>query len=538
MQLPDTYITSHHTPKQLWQALHIFNVYRLVTVSAVTITTLTTNIGIEFGQHLPEMFHYSIVLWLILIIIGNFAGWQRQLAFELQVYTLVFTDIVFICMLVYANSGVTGGLGALLLVTVSASGILLNNRASFAFAALSTLAIFSIQGYLSLTDHTVSTSLFTQNGLLGASLFAVALLFYTLTMRMQKTEALAKQRKEEILDLSKINELVIAQMETGLIVVGKNHTIQLMNEAAYRLILCHKPQLGNPLNMISSELDTQLQQWHDTLHYEAPTFLSSNGTEILPQFKKLHQKPHLSVLIFLTNISLLTQYAQQSRLASLGRLTASIAHEIRNPLSAITHAGQLLSENHTLSPDDRRLTEIIQQQSQRLDTMIINILSLSRKKAFKPKWFDIGQWLKQFNANLVKQKQIDNQHLTTSLPEQVLEVHADATHLEQIMSNLYENSTHHASQNGQSIILKVSCCKNNTTQTIDIDIIDNGDGVCKEHRDKLFEPFFTTRSSGTGLGLFIARELAQLNHANLQYIDSPEPGAHFRLQFNRTRSYA
>ncbi len=227
----------------------------------------------------------------------------------------------------------------------------------------------------------------------------------------------------------------------------------------------------------------------------------------------------------LVDIALYNQQVQQSKLASLGRLTASIAHEIRNPLGAISHAGQLLAENALLSIQDRRLTEIIQTHSVRVNHIIEDILQLSRRTDSRREKIRLNAWLDNYRRNFSLEHSVNLDAFMLLLPAESLCGLIDPGHLRQIMDNLCRNALKYGKPQAGPIILRVLVAQ----QMPCIEIIDNGSGISREHQSHLFEPFFTTSTSGTGLGLYISKELAELNQAKLSYYLTDDKRSCFRL---------
>ena len=255
-----------------------------------------------------------------------------------------------------------------------------------------------------------------------------------------------------------------------------------------------------------------------------------NSDVILCRFMRIENSTAASTAIFLEDAEQHEQQAQQAKLASLGRLTASIAHEIRNPLSAINHAGELLGESERPDEQDGRLIEIIRKQTLRLDTIVENILSLSKKEIIRPELIHLRTWVKDFVQALINEQRLSAKNIKIKCNDPELSISFDISHLEQILSNLINNSVEHSKAlNGDKYQIHIKCAENEDKNCVDIDIIDNGPGVSQKNHKKIFEPFFTTESGGTGLGLYIAHQLSQLNNAILTYIPSPDSGAHFRL---------
>ena len=528
-----------HNTDQAWRPLHVFNLYRLIVVGAIAVIFFFTPPGATtFGNTLPAVFAATILTWLAIAFASGFASRMRRPGFRLQVYSLILADIGFINLLMYASGGITSGLGVLLLVTIAAGSIMLVNRMSFAFAALASLAILAIHGYSILRGHDVSATAYTQSGLLGAGLFAIALITNALAQRIRASEALAQQRGDELADLSRVNELIIQQMDTGILVVDRDSKIRLANEVARQILAADEEPVGQSLQKLSLQLKQNFDHWRESSLSDLKPFRAETGSsEILPRFARLGGRSGLATLIFLDDTAQLSHQAQQVKLASLGRLTASIAHEIRNPLSAINHAAQLLDESGELAREDHRLIEIIRQQSKRLDTIVENVLSLSRKQELKSEKIDLNSWMRNFRDTLLQDQHLAAEDIQLELPDTAVEVQMDASHLGQILCNLCENGLRHSSNASPRLRLQVSCHSSHKakhgSKEVHLDIQDYGPGIKPEHREKLFEPFFTTEPTGTGLGLFLARELSELNHAHLNHIDESEGGAHFRLTFTR-----
>ena len=230
-------------------------------------------------------------------------------------------------------------------------------------------------------------------------------------------------------------------------------------------------------------------------------------------------------MIILEDGTVYNQRLQQSKLASLGRLSASIAHEIRNPLSAINHAGQLLSENPDLPAEDRRLTHIIQANTARVNHIIEDILQLSRRKDSRREKLELNSWLDGYLKIFILEQSITQNTITLLPLKEPLFVFIDPSHLKQIMDNLCQNALKYGEPEAGAIIVQTVMLK----QIPCIDVIDNGSGVSRENLSHLFEPFFTTSASGTGLGLYISKELAELNQAKLIYYVTADNKTCFRL---------
>jgi len=222
---------------------------------------------------------------------------------------------------------------------------------------------------------------------------------------------------------------------------------------------------------------------------------------------------------------------QQSKLASLGRLSASIAHEIRNPVGAMSHAAQLLRESAGLTTDDQRLTEIIESHSSRVSHIIDNVLQLSRRESGRPERLQLKPWIEDFAQEFSTTLELQEGELTIGPIADDLEVRMDRSHLRQVLWNLCDNAVKYASETG-GILVELHADRLQGQGRPYVEVRDHGLGVDVSTAEKMFEPFYTERSGGTGLGLYISRELCELNRATLLYLDRTGGGSIFRIVFS------
>jgi two-component system sensor histidine kinase PilS (NtrC family) len=227
---------------------------------------------------------------------------------------------------------------------------------------------------------------------------------------------------------------------------------------------------------------------------------------------------------------------QQGKLAALGRLSASIAHEIRNPVGAMSHAGQLLAESPAIGPDERRLTDIIRSNSERVSTIINNVLQLSRREATKPSRLTLDDWIFEFLSEFCETMQVHEDHIQVRKDASDLEVRFDPSHLHQVVWNLSENAIKYG-EAGYGSGVEIRLGRLVPSNRPFLEVADRGPGIEPQAADRIFEPFFTGRKGGTGLGLFIARELCQLNRAILLYEPRAGDGSIFRIVFSDPRRW-
>ena len=255
-----------------------------------------------------------------------------------------------------------------------------------------------------------------------------------------------------------LNEYIVQHLRESIIVIDAHNEIRLNNSSASQLLGATQRISGLPLGDVFAPLDGYIRQWRsDNDQSSHPDFTVDSTNNNLPITAHLaplgrgglREGP---VLIFLEDASLMHERVQQSKLASLGRLSASIAHEIRNPVGAMSHAAQLLGEGPDLSDDDRRLTEIIQSHSSRVSHIIDNMLQLSRRETSRPERLALKPWVDEFVVEFTRTLELQEGELTVETVPDELEVRMDKSHLRQVMWNLCDNAVKYASETGGILV--------------------------------------------------------------------------------------
>ena len=508
--------------KQAWLLLKVFLGYRLILAALFVALFYSDTDSSLLGAYDGRLFTYSSLSYLIISFVSGICIVWRLTGYTVQAQLLIFSDILILTLIMHASGGINSGMGTLIAVSIAAGGLLIGGRCAMLFAALASLAVLGEQVVADYTHSFDSTS-YANAGMLGAAFFTIALLSYILAKRSEQIFQLADQQQQTIIKLEDLNKYIIQHLQSGIIITNKQQAIQMANEAALRLV--NLSALPTQLNDISTHLATAFQTWLTDPEYNLALLQLPNQSEIHSRFMPLPAGQELFYMIILEDIALYNQQVQQSKLASLGRLTASIAHEIRNPLGAISHASQLLSENTQLSAQDRRLTQIIQTHSVRVNHIIEDILQLSRRTDSRREKIYLKPWLDAYLKNFSAEHAINNAAFKLLYADEALYVLIDPGHLRQIMDNLCRNALKYGKPELGAIILRAFA----NPQGACIELIDNGSGISHEHLSHLFEPFFTTSSSGTGLGLYISKELAELNQAKLSYYLTDDKRSCFRL---------
>lgn len=511
--------------------LRLYHLYRL-SIGLVLVLLISSDMDSELLTLVhTELFRYGSWFYLILnILIAVLVQRPKRLA---QIFSLALVDVILLSALFYAAGGTPSGIGNLLIVAVAIANILLRGRIGLLIAAIAAMALIYLTFYLSLS-HPAASAQYVQAGALGALCFAAALLVQGLTRRLQVSESLAEQRAADVANLEALNAQILQRMRTGILVLDEQHRVQLANQGALHL-LGREALAGKILDPHCPELVKRLQQWrHNPTLRPASLQAFADGPVLQPSFISLQRGEQRHILVFLDDISQIAQQAQQLKLASLGRLTAGIAHEIRNPLGAISHAAQLLQESEDLPGPDRRLAQIIQDHSRRMNLVIENVLQLSRRRQAEPQLLDLKYWLHRF-ASEFRSSAPAGQTLHIETQGGTVQTRMDPHQLTQVLTNLVQNGLRYSAQKHAQGQVWLKLFRDTDSDLPVLEVLDDGPGVPPEQVQHIFEPFYTTENKGTGLGLYISRELCESNQARLDYKPREGGGSCFRLTFAHPR---
>lgn len=523
-------------PDLTWRVLVTLNVFRLLTCVALFGLFFAKTDPRFFGHQNPTLYVGTAAGYLLFAIFSGFALKHRWLPKTLMGTSQIVVDIAAIVALMHASSGISSGIGGLIIIYVGAGSLVLPARYPSILAALATFAILGQQLAAQILDLPTPTN-YPAAGILSGIIFAIALAAQPLARRIQTSEALARQFGVDLKNLSELNQYIVQHLRESIVVIDAEDDIRLINSSAIRLLGSAETYAGTPLADAFEPLATHIQEWRKNTslssHPEFTLNTEGNSTRITAHMAPLGKDGQRTgpILIFLEDVSLMNARVQQSKLASLGRLSASIAHEIRNPVGAMSHAAQLLGESQALTADDVRLTEIIQTHSIRVSHIIDNVLQLSRRDSSRPERLFLKNWLDEFAGEFIDTLELQEGEFSVHEVAEELEVRMDRGHLRQVLWNLCDNAIKYASETG-GIMVEIHAGRMQEGKGRPfIEVLDCGLGVDKATADKIFEPFFTARSGGTGLGLYISRELCELNRATLVYLDRPGGGSIFRIVF-------
>jgi two-component system, NtrC family, sensor histidine kinase PilS len=510
-----------------WRSLSYFNFYRLTLAGLFVLLAGAFGSSLSLDAYHLLLFFGSSVVYLA-VVVGSFIPlrlrWPR---FSWQLAGQIGADIVVLTVLSYASGGIKSNVGLLLLVSLAAAGLISRGKITLFFAAIASIAALLEHAYAVLYDD-ADVAQFVQVGMLCMAYFAVAWLAHTLAKYAVDSQQLAQRRGRDLVSLSEANRLVMRDMQDGVLVVDGDGMIMQMNARAEQLL---RKSVG-PKSSLSATypiLFGQYQLWKQAGSASRDTLQLDVGLQARLRFVPIERDAANGAVIFLEDMQRVQAEAQQIKLAALGRLTANIAHEVRNPLSAISYATELLQEE----PGDarhQRLLQIVLDNTHRINQIVQDVMQLNRRDRAQPEVFELEAMLRAFVEEFGSAERLDQGVVVLEAVPGV-EVFFDRGHLRQVLWNLCRNALRYGRKLSGSLMLTMSAEGGRVVLAVQ----DDGPGISAEHQGKLFEPFFTTAPEGTGLGLYIAKELCEANGALLEYhteeAQPPQAGACFCITF-------
>ena len=476
-----------------------------------------------------------LVAYLLFAAFHLFSANRKNVNFyRLATYSL-FTDIIFLSLLVVVFAGVDGGIGILLVFTSAVSAVLLPLRTALFLASIASLsmigtALYNYVAALATVESALQAGLFSVTAMISA-VMANQLAYWARDYRL-----IAEKQRETLTELEQVNELIIRRMRTGVISVDETGQIGVMNESAW-FLMGSPPVRQRSLKSLTPRLEHALKDWKkDTTSDPKPVVLEPSQAQVLPSFVALPGKIGFGAMIFLTDNNVVARRAVELSVNSLAKLSGSIAHEIRNPLAALNHASQLLEESPQIRLPEMRLINIIQNHAKRMNGIIENILQLSRREQSQPELVPLHIFLPDFSSEF-QASQVNRQlDFQAAIDPDETYVLYDKSQLSQCLWKLLDNAVDHASRDKSIPKVRLALSRDQESGFCIITVADNGPGINKNQLSKIFEPFYTTRKEGSGLGLYIAKQLCEANQAELTVDSEPGEGAFFHIRLALARA--
>ncbi|MDG1907874.1 MAG: ATP-binding protein [Pseudomonadales bacterium] len=506
--------------------LQVYNYYRILISFGFLFLFLKESFGEFVGAVNPALFRQTILVYLIVnILIGLMSLFAPLDAFAKPtlLFTILLFDIFAFTLMMSASGGVSSGLGTFLIFTCAFGGSLIYGRSSTVLPAIAFILTIYVEFYLLFLEKTDLQNFF-QAGVLGIAYFGANLFFQRASQQLRK-------RDQEVFKLEQINQLVVDRMRIGVIVVSSNGMIKLINNAGKKLLVIPTTPSTSGAHLPDRLLD-ELAEWSANQTNDPVIFHTQDSSpELIATFSVIDEpNKDPDTLIFIEDSTGVQRQAQQLKLVALGRLSASISHEIRNPLGAISHAAQLLGESTKLDKGDIRLTEIIQNHCVRMNDVIENVLQMSRRHSAEIKELVVANWLSGFIEDFSVGR-AGTPNIQTDIQAEGIKINVDPLHLSQVLGNLCQNGLRYSEKKTGEDKLLIECGIDPLTKNPYVSVIDYGEGVAAELVPNLFEPFFTTETSGVGLGLYLSKELCEANESRLTYSQTTHGGSCFKVTF-------
>lgn len=485
--------------------LRFYSYYSLFLALTLMVIDGIDSADILLGGKAPQLFLVlsSVYVFSAAIFAAVISRWSDSQAAT----SYLFLETALLTGLMYASGGLEAGFSSLLLIPIIIANLLAPGLLGYAVAAWLSIAVIYTQ-HIVPQDFGISDS--ANTGVYGAICFAIAALTQLLSRRIKDALSLASSNAKNIRRIQRLSQQAIMKLPDGIIACDREQNVLFFNDTATQWFALTKEH-GLPSELLNIRAGSR--------HKLTQIGLTVSHIEI--------SDSEDDFLLLIEDDARVSAEAQQIKLASLGRLTASIAHEIRNPLSSLNQAAQLLSEAPYLTDQDRELTSIIENNSQRINRTIRDILQLSSGQKATVSPLPLSSFLHDFTV-LFKQLDTHNDYELALNCHDDISVQFDPDHLNQVLTNLCINGLRYARKvrhNAPKLSIEVLPAGRNR---IEVDVIDNGLGVADNQVDRLFEPFSTTEHNGTGLGLYLCRELCQANQASIEYAPHGS-GACFRL---------
>jgi len=522
---------SHSSRGEQRRELYFFTLYR-VLVAALLVFLVSSPLAQQIVElRLPWLARAVAIPYLLMACALLLAARRSSAPLAPQVALGLGCDVIATLLAKASLDGPEAGLALLLIVNIGAGALLLPVRLGLGFALAASIGslvelMASQVGSAGAAGNIAETSMF------AVTYLTAAVLCHLLGKQLRESAALAQRRGEQIASLEQINELIIRRMRSGVIVVDAAQKVRLINEAAWHLIGEPSPN-EQRLERMCPELARRLTEWRIRPSAESePAVLAKDRPEVIPRITRLSAIDEL-FLIFLDDSRLVSRRAEELTLSTLGRLSASIAHEIRNPLAAISHAAQLLEESPALVDGDRHLLGIVLNHCRRMNGIVENVLSLSRRERSRPEQIELGAWVDHFVKEYRTGHFIEGHQLRSVTSAHRLFALVDPQQLHQVVTILVNNALIYGHAPDEPARISVVARAASEGGAPLVEVIDCGPGVSDNVLLRIFDPFFTTGEHGSGLGLYIARQLCEANQSTLEYKHHPNGGSCFRITLPR-----
>ncbi|MEB5930026.1 two-component system sensor histidine kinase NtrB [Acinetobacter schindleri] len=497
--------------------------YRLIISTGLLLIFVLTYPAHTSDLEYPKLYHYVLSSFIAIALIQLFVLKYFKKFVQQQLTGIFIVDVCALSLLTLATNGTNLQLSMLFVITIFAASILLNAQKALVITLIAVISVI-YQHFITSLLTLSSLGNIGNSAILAFMFFVVYGIGQIAVRRFQILENVNFSQSMELYRLQNINRYILEQIETGYLVLDENCHVVLSNPAACHLLGIQQMYAHDTFPLYQSQPDLfELIRFEDLENGERFQFESQQSRfNIHVQVQKLIVPHQTLMLLVLQDARKLNQQVQQLKLAALGQLSASIAHEIRNPLAAIVQANDLLPGCE--QDQQQVLHGMISKQATRINRIIEDTLNMVKNKETHP----VSIQLNEFIPQCIHEDLADIADQIKLNIDMRLDIQFDEAQLRQVLVNLLRNAVRHNDPAVGYVELKVHPYEHKVW----IDVRDFGQGVAPADQSLLFKPFFSTSINGTGLGLYLSHSFCEANQAQLNYIQQ-EQGACFRISCQR-----
>jgi len=510
-------------PLDRLRILKYFSMYSVViTVALVSLYFGDIDLGF-LGINDPKVYpmvlslHACItIVFLALAFSAGQAHYDHLLAFFLL-------DVSLIAALIY-SSGTGNSLSYLMIVGVAVGNSLLSGQKGLLISAWAAISLLFVENRFAVGGEAYN---YVNAGTLGFIFFITAFVIQALVKRLHLSVDINRIQADSLLSMEQLTKLVLKRLETGVLVVNEVGEIIFQNTAAQRLL-----GFPGPVRVLPDKLHNAYLEHLKFPGHKPSTFKAGPTTaKVQPMFAPLMPGTDRGTVVFIEDTNVVYQQAQRLKQVSLGKLAAGIVREIKEPMQGIYAIAREMSQSSVAGGD--KFHQPIKDHSQHIERIINNVQNLSNTKATQFDKQNLGMWVAA-TVKKLEHTTLNNVKIELKVSRTPMEAYFDNTQIRQALNNILENAAFYAKEkNAEFARVTVLVGRNKVSKQNIIEIQDNGYGVGLDDLDHIFEPFYSSEGSKSGLGLYLAKQFCEMNMARLDYVSAQE-GARFRITFPTT----
>ncbi|MFY0640206.1 MAG: hypothetical protein JXR16_04100 [Bermanella sp.] len=508
-------------PLDRLRILKYFSVYSAV-ITGVLMGLFFSDIDLDFlGVLNPKLYPMVLSFHAVMTIVFMVLAFSVGQAHYDHLIAFFLIDITLVAGLIYSSgSGTT--LSYLMIINIAVGNALVSGEKGFLLSAWATICLGFIEYQFQQAGHDYN---YLNAGTLGFIFFISALIIQALVKRLHLSVDINRVQADSLLSMEQLTKLVLKRLDTGVVVIDDHNNIIFQNTAAQRLL-----GYPGPIRALPDKLQASLNEYLKFPKYKPSTFKAGPTTaKVQPMFAPLMPGTDRGTVIFIEDTNVVYQQAQRLKQVSLGKLAAGIVREIKEPMNSIYLIAKDTAKSLVASGDQDRHVKI-KEHSKHIERIINNVQNLSNSKATEYQKVSLGNWIVATMRKL-EHTTLKNVQIQLKVSRTASNIYVDPSQIEQALTNLLENAAYFSKQKSPDFArVTILVGHNKVSKQAIIEIQDNGYGVALDDLDHIFEPFYTSESSKSGLGLYLAKQFCEMNMARLDYV-AAQQGARFRITF-------